>query len=866
MCEFIKKLIRPLPLISFILLTSFLYTCSPLPVIETFGGRKSIEIGREVKLSWKVKKAKKIEIEGIQEDLPLEGKLKLKPDSNTRYTLIAYGKDEKKVQKSIQVKVYKRDARIKYFEGDSITTDEKPLKLYWKVENAAKVRIEGVAKGLEEVGEIEVNPYQDTTYTLVVEDRYGKEIKAKKTVKVDFVEKFEGPDFVVGDEGGILEWKIKQVPFVTIQGVGDSLPSDGKVKVYPKEETGYTLKAIRKNGEKVEKTVMVNFTEPYVAYFKDRKEIQEDGSDKVFLKWNIRGVKEVNIAGLNDHLPAKGQLELRPVPKKSRNYTLSFNYHGKTIQTIYFVQINDAPLMVDAPSKIFRGEEVALKWRARGGEKVTIEGIGSDFESRGEITVKPHHTQTYRFSIQKKKKRIVEEHTVRVVRKNFIKNTIPGDKTGKNHRLYFDIFTYDRSNYPKEIKLYVMVTDSLGNFISNLAPPYIDEAKAREYFMQVVETVNHRAYPIKDFKIREVREQVSKPYDISVVMDYSGSMVGAIGALENSVETFFKSKHGDDRVSLVKFDDHLLKEFDLTQSESELLQKFKKEGLTRLGGNTALYAGGDEGLKTLKESKNNKVLLLFTDGHENASFKHSLTHAFRASHLVKNARQNNTRIYTIAYGEGVNDDLLDMLSTLGDGQMYYVDKPSDIKGVYKELPRIFRNYYEISFKPVPVEGTHEISLVYNNQVTGADTTSGKTHIGENYDIDQYEFEDDYTYNTTGRRKPVTPPQAIAYFDYNEFTVKEKYKPYLQTFITYMAKNKTSVLEVHGHTDLEGTVEGCQRLSENRALAIKKYFINKGVKQDRITIKGFGKTKPLWAKEEYDWQAKENRRIELLLLE
>ena len=47
----------------------------------------------------------------------------------------------------------------------------------------------------------------------------------------------------------------------------------------------------------------------------------------------------------------------------------------------------------------------------------------------------------------------------------------------------------------------------------------------------------------------------------------------------------------------------------------------------------------------------------------------------------------------------------------------------------------------------------------------------------------------------------------------------------------------------GYTSAEGTEEINQKLSEQRANSVRDYLIEKGIAPERITVIGYGRTKP-----------------------
>lgn len=69
--------------------------------------------------------------------------------------------------------------------------------------------------------------------------------------------------------------------------------------------------------------------------------------------------------------------------------------------------------------------------------------------------------------------------------------------------------------------------------------------------------------------------------------------------------------------------------------------------------------------------------------------------------------------------------------------------------------------------------------------------------------------------------------------------------------------------IDGHTDAKGSAEKNQKLSETRAIAVKKYLVDHyDVSELRLVAHGYGFTKPLQPSDPY---AAENRRVEIVEL-
>lgn len=89
-------------------------------------------------------------------------------------------------------------------------------------------------------------------------------------------------------------------------------------------------------------------------------------------------------------------------------------------------------------------------------------------------------------------------------------------------------------------------------------------------------------------------------------------------------------------------------------------------------------------------------------------------------------------------------------------------------------------------------------------------------------------------------------------------------PELDNILSYLEINSSTNIELQGHTDNQGDFNLNLQLSRNRALAVKKYLVSKGIKEKRISTKGLGSTKPI-ASNDSEETRKKNRRVELLVL-
>ncbi len=83
-------------------------------------------------------------------------------------------------------------------------------------------------------------------------------------------------------------------------------------------------------------------------------------------------------------------------------------------------------------------------------------------------------------------------------------------------------------------------------------------------------------------------------------------------------------------------------------------------------------------------------------------------------------------------------------------------------------------------------------------------------------------------------------------------------------VAVLVEFKDTKIEIQGHTDNVGAMDLNKKLSLDRAESVKKYFIEKGIAEDRISTNGFGPDVPVADNKDAKGRAK-NRRIEFKLM-
>lgn len=153
---------------------------------------------------------------------------------------------------------------------------------------------------------------------------------------------------------------------------------------------------------------------------------------------------------------------------------------------------------------------------------------------------------------------------------------------------------------------------------------------------------------------------------------------------------------------------------------------------------------------------------------------------------------------------------------------------------------------------IPVNGTY--SLKYKNFTTDVEYT--KMTIPADKEA---------TYEVGIK---IDPPKdfvlANVYFDTGKSALKPTSFKALNDLVEVLKLKNTMTVEIQGHTDDVGKEEDNFKLSQERADAVKKYLVSKGVEEVRVTAKGYGPSMPIADNNTASGKSK-NRRTSLKVI-
>jgi len=100
------------------------------------------------------------------------------------------------------------------------------------------------------------------------------------------------------------------------------------------------------------------------------------------------------------------------------------------------------------------------------------------------------------------------------------------------------------------------------------------------------------------------------------------------------------------------------------------------------------------------------------------------------------------------------------------------------------------------------------------------------------------------------------------FDTASSKIRPDSEPVIDTIFAMLQERPEMKLSIEGHTDGDGTAEGNQKLSEERAQAVQTALVGRGIVAARLRSKGHGMSMPVVDNTTEEGKAK-NRRVELV---
>jgi OmpA-OmpF porin, OOP family len=104
-----------------------------------------------------------------------------------------------------------------------------------------------------------------------------------------------------------------------------------------------------------------------------------------------------------------------------------------------------------------------------------------------------------------------------------------------------------------------------------------------------------------------------------------------------------------------------------------------------------------------------------------------------------------------------------------------------------------------------------------------------------------------------------------YFASGESEILSSSFPELKQLADWLLLNPNIDIEIQGHTDDVGEINDNLGLSNARALAVKKYLVERGCDEDQIKTKGYGESQPIVPNDSEE-NRQRNRRVMIMVLQ
>jgi Ca-activated chloride channel family protein len=269
----------------------------------------------------------------------------------------------------------------------------------------------------------------------------------------------------------------------------------------------------------------------------------------------------------------------------------------------------------------------------------------------------------------------------------------------------------------------------------NLVVLHVSVLNDRSVFVPGLMEDNFRVLEDKVEQKLSVFKQEDVPVSFGLVVDNSGSMRTKRPQVNAAAITFVKTSNAQDEGFVVNFNDdyYLDTEHDFTSDLAEM-----RSALERIDarGSTALYDAVIGSLDHLKKgTRDKKVLLVVTDGEDNAS-RHTL------ENVVEQAQRADAVIYAV--GVFSDDDIkhdhramkkartaLTELAIATGGLAFFPETADDTEAICTQIAHDIRNQYTLAYYPTNAarDGSFRAVSVQVSPPHGAGKLSVRTRTG-----------------------------------------------------------------------------------------------------------------------------------------
>jgi Mg-chelatase subunit ChlD len=344
---------------------------------------------------------------------------------------------------------------------------------------------------------------------------------------------------------------------------------------------------------------------------------------------------------------------------------------------------------------------------------------------------------------------------------------------------------------------------------------------------------------VLNYKLTQTIDAKRAPQSIVFIMDHSGSMGdNRANILQAAVDSAVNYKHPNDEITIIKFDDkvnRLVTSKNLNDIQSALRPL---SGLTGYGYTTAIQDAIKMAIEEQTKSSNKeKMIVLLTDGCENSSIV-----APDLIQLLSEAKRQKIIINAFGFGQYIDSQYLNFISQETGGYFKQLFSRDEISHVFNHTMYRINNNIKISFSP----------CMFGDSLTLVTTIKLNDSIYTNKRLIFSPF-------SLGEKIELN-----VLFDKEKYNIKKEYEDEINSFVKFLKDYSNVTVEIAGHTDSNGEEKDNIKLSQNRAVEIKKYLVSKGIDSKRISTVGYGESAPKYPNDSEENKTL-NRRIEAKII-
>lgn len=189
------------------------------------------------------------------------------------------------------------------------------------------------------------------------------------------------------------------------------------------------------------------------------------------------------------------------------------------------------------------------------------------------------------------------------------------------------------------------------------------------------------------FAVQELWQSARKDVNLVMLLDTSGSMRGnKIDGMRVAAIQFVQQMGDDDFISIIAFSDEpviLANHARVGESRQKIENAI---AILQADGDTTLFDAIGDGASLIAAStsiETTNAMVVLTDGQDTRSYRYNFDQS-----LIDAATSNDTTVFTIAYGDDADEEILSSLALSANGNFYLGDEAS-IAAIYEEMSAAF---------------------------------------------------------------------------------------------------------------------------------------------------------------------------------